>query len=79
MRLPDGGTFALRQRATARVDAAHPERAGVEGEVLFEIEFPGGECVEVVSRSRAWRDRTLYDGRVTVDGRVVLDRSWRNF
>lgn len=79
MRLPEGGTLALRQQATARVEAAHPERAAVEGEVTIEIELPGGERATIESRSRAWRDRTLYHGRVEVDGRTLLDRSWRNF
>jgi len=79
MALPEGGTLALRQRSTARVEAGHPEGASVDGEVTIEIAFPGGERVEVLSRSRAWRDRNLYNGRVTLDGRTLLDRSWRNF
>jgi predicted acyl esterase len=79
MRLPEGGTLALRHRATAHVEGPHPGSASVEGEVTIEVAYPGGERVEVEARSRAWRDRNLCHGRVTLDGRTLLDRSWRNF
>lgn len=78
MRLPEGGSLALRQRATARVAATHPEAASVEAEAAIEITFPGGERVEVETRSCAWRDRDLYEGRVTLDGRTLFEHSWRN-
>jgi putative CocE/NonD family hydrolase len=79
MRLPDGGMLTLRQRATARVAAEHPEGASVEAEATIEIAFADGECVEVEARSRAWRERTLYHGHVAVDGCPLLDRSWRDY
>lgn len=78
MRLPEGGTLALRQRTTAHVAAAHPEAASVETEATIEIAFPGGEVVQVKTRSRAWRDRDLYEGRVTLDGLTFFEHSWRN-
>lgn len=79
MRLPEGGTLALRQRATARVHAQHPEGASVQAEVTIEIHSGNGEHTVVEASSRAWRERNLCDGRVTIDGRTVLERSWRNF
>jgi hypothetical protein len=79
MTLPEGGTLALNQRATAHVEAAHPEGASVEAEVTIAVRFPGGDIVDVEVKSRAWRDRILYTGRVTIGGRPLLDRSWRNF
>jgi uncharacterized protein len=79
MRLPEGGTLALRQRGTARVEAVRPDAASVKCEVTIEIASPGGEYVVVEARSRAWRDRNLYDARVTVDGQTLLDRSWQSF
>jgi putative CocE/NonD family hydrolase len=79
MRLPEGGRLALRQRATARVQAGHADAASVQGEVTIEIASPGGEHIVVESRSRTWRERNLYNARVTIDGRTVLERCWRNF
>jgi hypothetical protein len=79
VRLPEGGTLEIRQHSTARVEEPHPEGATVEGTTTIVIEFPGSERVEVEARSRAWRTRSLYHGRVAVDGRQMLDRSWRNF
>ncbi len=78
MRLPDGGRFELRQRATARVEAAHPEGASVEGDATISIDLAAGEHVEIRARSRAWRDHNLYWGSVTIDDRPLLDRSWSN-
>ena len=79
MRLPEGGTLTLRQQATARVHAERPDAASVRGEVSIEIASPGGEHFLIEAWSRAWRERNLYDARVTVDGRTLLERSWRNF
>jgi uncharacterized protein len=79
MRLPEGGTLALRQRATARVAAAQQQGASVEGEVAITIAAEDGERVEVEVRSRATRHRNLCWGRVTIDGSMLLERSWRNF
>lgn len=79
MTLPEGGSLAVNQRAVAHVEAAHPEGASVEAEVTIAIRFPGGDMVDVEVESRAWRDRILYKGRVTIGERPLLDRSWRNF
>ena len=35
--------------------------------------------VLVEVHSRATRDRNLYSGKVTIDGRPMLERSWWNF
>jgi hypothetical protein len=79
MRLPEGGTLALRQRATARVAADHPEAASVEAEATIEIESADGERIEVEARGRSRRDRNLHWGRVTIDGCPMFECSWRSF
>ena len=79
MRLPEGGTLTLRQRATARVAAVHPQGASVEADATIVLSDPDGEQVAVEVHSRATRDRNLYSGKVTINGRPMLERSWRNF
>lgn len=79
IRLPEGGRLALRQQATARAEDAHPDEASVVGEVSIEIDVPGGEHVHVEVRSRAWRNRNVCDGSVSVDGRTFFAHSWRSF
>jgi hypothetical protein len=79
MRLPEGGTLTLRQCATARVAAVRPQSASVEADATIVLSDPGGEQVEVEVHSRATRDRNLYSGKVTINGRPMLERSWRNF
>lgn len=79
IRLPEGGTLTLSQQATARVRAAHPESASVEAAVTIQIAYPCGECVEVEAQSRSGRSTNVSEARVTLDGRVLLHRSWRNF
>lgn len=78
IRLPDGGTLALRQDATARVAVGHPEGASVEAVATIEITFPDGERVEVDARSRIWRDRDLYEGHVTSGGLTIFQRTWES-
>jgi uncharacterized protein len=75
---PHGGTFAIRQSATARVTARRPDEASVRSEAAIDIESAEGERIEVRSRSRAWRDRDVFWGSVSVDGCVVFERSWRS-
>lgn len=78
IRLPEGGSFELRQRATARVGAAHPEGAALEAEATIVIDLAAGEHVEISARNRAWRDRNMYWGRVTIDDRPLFEGSWNN-
>ncbi len=76
MRLPEGGTLALRQRGTARVADARPQEASVEASARIEIEFPDGPTVVAESQSRATRAGHAYSGRVTLDGQTLFDRAW---
>ena len=76
LRLPEGGTFALRQRGTARVADARPQEASVEASARIEIEFPDGPTVVAESKSRATRAGHAYSGRVTLDGQTLFDRAW---
>ena len=41
--------------------------------------LPLGELVEVEAAVVASRDRSLYTGRVTVEGQVLLEQQWRNY
>jgi uncharacterized protein len=76
MRLPEGGTFALHQRGTARVANARPAEASVEASARIEIAFPDGPTVVAESRSSATRAGHAYAGRVTLDGQTLFDRTW---
>ena len=76
MRLPEGGTLAIRQRATARVAAAHAEGARVDAEASIEIAFPDGEHVEVETRSTSWRNRNVYEGQVKLNGHKLIEHTW---
>jgi predicted acyl esterase len=76
--LPQGGTLAIRQSATARVSAGHPANASVRAEAAIDIDTDEGEHIEVRSRSRIWRDRDVFWGSVSVDGCPVFERSWRS-
>ncbi len=77
IRLPEGGTLALQQRASASVTAEHPENAAVEAEATIEIRTADGERIEVHARSRSWRDRDVYWGRVSVNECRLFERTWR--
>jgi len=79
IRLPDGGTLRLSQDARARVAAEHPENASIEARATIEITFPDGERVAVDARSRIWRDRDVFEGRVTHAGCTVFQRSWESY
>jgi putative CocE/NonD family hydrolase len=76
LRLPEGGTLALRQRGTARVAEARPQDASVEASARIEIAFPGGPTVVAESKSSATRTGHAYAGRVTLDGQTLFDRAW---
>ena len=76
--LPHGATFAIRQSATAHVNAGRSDDASVQAEAAIDIETGGGEHIEVRSRSRTWRDRDVFWGSVKVDGCLVFERSWRS-
>jgi putative CocE/NonD family hydrolase len=76
IQLPEGGTLVLHQHATAQVAAAHPEGASVVAGTTIEITVPDGERVEVTTCGRAWRDRHRFEGKVTVDGRTLLEHTW---
>ena len=76
MRLPEGGTLEIRQQATARVAAAHAEGARVDAEASIDIAFPDGEHVEVETRSTSWRNRTVYDGQVKLNGHKLIEHTW---
>jgi hypothetical protein len=76
MRLPEGGTFALRQRGTARVANTRPQEATVEASARIEIAFPGGPTVVAESTSNTTRAGHAYAGRVTLDGQTLFDRTW---
>ncbi len=76
--LPQGGTLVIRQSATARASARRPEEASVYAEAEIDIQTDEGERVEVRSRSRAWSDRDMFWGSVSVDGCLVFERSWRS-
>lgn len=76
--LPQGGSLALRQSATARVTAAEPANASVQAEAAIDIETADGERIEVRTRSTAWRDRDVFWGAVSVNGCPVFERSWRS-
>jgi uncharacterized protein len=78
MRLPEGGTFSISQRATASVSAAHPEGASVTAQSRVETTAADGELVEVEARSTVRRDRVVYYGRVSVNGVPFLERTWTN-
>jgi uncharacterized protein len=78
MRLPEGGTFSIQQRATASVAAAHPEGAELIAEARIETRSADGELVEVEARSTVRRDQLVYHGRVLVDGLPLLERTWTN-
>lgn len=78
LKLAQGGTFALRQRATARVTDLSPDGACVRAEAVIEIETADGERVEVQAESRTWRNRDIHWGRVSVDGCPLIERSWRS-
>ena len=77
MRLPEGGTLEIRQHAAAHASAAHAEGARVDASAAIDIVHPDGERVEVETRSSAWRDRNVYEGRVTLNGHPLLERTWR--
>ncbi len=47
-------------------------------EAEIDIQTDEGERVEVRSRSRAWSDRDMFWGSVSVDGCLVFERSWRS-
>jgi putative CocE/NonD family hydrolase len=78
MRLPEGGTLSIRQRATASVAAAHPEGAALTAEAHIETRSADGELVEVEARSTMWRDHVVYQSRVLVEGVPLLVRTWTN-
>ena len=78
MRLPEGGTFSISQRATASVSVAHPEGAAIAAQARIETRSAGGELVEVEARSAVRRDRVVYEGRILVDGVPLLERTWTN-
>ena len=78
MRLPEGGTFSIRQRATASVAAAHPEGAEITVEARIETRSADGELVEVEARNSVRRDHVIHHGRVLVDGLPLLERTWSN-
>ena len=78
MRLPEGGTFSIKQQATASVAAAHPDGAEVRAEARIETRSADGELVEVEAQSRVRHDHVVYHGRIVVDGVPLLDRTWTN-
>ena len=78
MRLPEGGTFSISQRATASVSAAHPEGASVTAQARIETRSVDGELVEVEARAVVRRDHVVYRGRIMVDSVPLLERTWTN-
>jgi putative CocE/NonD family hydrolase len=78
MRLPEGGTLSIRQRATASVAAANPDSAEITAEARIETRSAEGDLIEVETASRVRRDRVVYSGRVLVDGLPLLERTWTN-
>jgi putative CocE/NonD family hydrolase len=78
MSLPEGGTFSIRQRATASVASSHPEGAKVTAEARIETRSADGEHVEVEARSTVRRDHVIYHGRILVNRVPFFERTWTN-
>jgi putative CocE/NonD family hydrolase len=77
MRLPEGGSLSIQQRAAASVAASHPEGALLSAEAEIETRAADGELVQVEARSRARRDGVVFHGRILVDGLPLFEQTWR--
>jgi uncharacterized protein len=72
----EGGRIAMDHLARARVERARPDGANVVGKTVIEASMPAGERVEVSTSTLVTARGLALDGRVTVDGRTVFERSW---
>jgi uncharacterized protein len=77
--LPQGPEWHLDFGGVATVDDARPDGAKVDSHAQITVRLGSGELVEVEAKGQFGRRSQLMNGRVTVDGRVLLDRQWANF
>ncbi|WP_246663502.1 CocE/NonD family hydrolase [Phyllobacterium endophyticum] len=68
LRPPTGASVRFQQSAHATNPAARPDAAAVHCEGRFDVTLPGGERIEVRTRSRFTRDSAVMNGEVTLDG-----------
>lgn len=78
LQLPTGGTLSFAHGGVATVARDRPDAAAVEAEAAMDIRMPAGEHVAVDTRSRFTRETMLFEGRVTIDGRVFFEGRWSN-
>jgi putative CocE/NonD family hydrolase len=78
IRLPHGPRFELTYEGTAHVSRARPDGASVVANAVIDTTLNTGEHVRVSASNRFTRTTMLMNGRVEVDGRVLLDRQWKN-
>ena len=76
IRTPTGASVSIEHQATALAADGRPEAAVVDSRARIELALPAGEMVRVEVRGHAGRNRQRYDGRVSIDGRLLLERSW---
>jgi uncharacterized protein len=75
--LPQGGSIEVDHVAVARVAAARPDGAAVEGDTKIRVRAPVIGEVEVATTSWVSQTGLALSGRVTMNGRVVFEKRWQ--
>lgn len=79
LQMPTGAKMHFDHAATATVHAARPDGAKVEAEAHVEVRMPAGEAINITTSNRFTREGMLFTAKITVDGRLLLQRRWMNY
>ena len=75
--LPQGGSIEVDHVAVARVAAARPDGAAVEGDTKIRVRAPVIGEIEVATTRRVSQTGMTLSGRVTMDGHVIFEKRWQ--
>lgn len=79
LKLPQGGSFALKHHVTATADPARPGGVSIRTKARLDAELASGERFTVKTRALAALGRRHAHGTIVSDGMTLFDRTWSSF
>jgi putative CocE/NonD family hydrolase len=77
--LPGGNKLRVTRHAVANSPALRPASANLLTESHMTLTVADGETYEASAKGLIFKDRLLFDGEVTIDGRLFYKRRWTNY
>jgi uncharacterized protein len=76
LQAPAGAQLSLDEEFTARIRASRPDGAALLARVSVRLRMPAGERVEVSVTSASYRQSSVIEASVTLDGALLLHQRW---